>query len=187
MKLAKEQGKFLLKLARDAISSFLLKRNVEMPNNFDEKTGVFVTLYTFPDYKLRGCIGFIDGIFSIKEGVVRASRAAAFSDQRFKALSIDELKRIVISVSLLTKPGLFKNDEADKIKIGEDGLIVENGNKKGLLLPIVAVEQKWNYKEFLEGCCLKAGLKKDAWKGKGCKLFKFNTQVFSETKPGKYE
>ena len=182
MKLAKEQGKSLLKLSRDAISTFLLKRNLELPNGFDEKRGVFVTLHTFPDYKLRGCIGFVDDVFSIKEGVVRASRAAAFSDPRFKALSIDELKRIVISVSLLTKPELLKKEEVDRINLGEDGLIVENGNKKGLLLPIVAVEQNWNYKEFLEGCCFKAGLNKDAWKEKECKLFKFNTQVFSEAK-----
>ncbi len=185
MKLAKEQGKSLLKLSRDSISSFLLKRDIEMPNNFDEKRGVFVTLHAFPDYKLRGCIGFVEDIFSIKEGVVRASRAAAFSDPRFNALSIDELKRIVISVSLLTKPELLKKEEVRNIKIGKDGLIVENGYKNGLLLPIVAVEQNWNYEEFLEGCCLKAGLNKDAWKEE-CKLFKFNTQVFSESKPGEY-
>lgn len=53
----------------------------------------------------------------------------------------------------------------------------------GLLLPQVALEQKWNELQFIEGTCIKAGLPQDAWLRPECKVFKFQAQIFSEKEP----
>ena len=55
------------------------------------------------------------------------------------------------------------SDVAD-IEVGRHGLIVEQGFRRGLLLPQVATERSWDRETFLSHTCLKAGLKADAWK-----------------------
>jgi hypothetical protein len=72
----------------------------------------------------------------------------------------------------------------EKIKIGRDGLIVEQGGRQGLLLPVVAAEQGWDAETFLCHCCLKAGLQEDCWR-RGAKVYTFQAKVFSEKTPGK--
>ncbi len=176
-----EQGKALLQLARHSISSYFLKEELSLPGKFNIKQGVFVTLHD-STARLRGCIGFIDPIFPLEEAVFRAARAAAFSDPRFKPLDKEELQNIVIEISVLTKPESLQLDRGDfkKIVIGEDGLVVEKGNCKGLLLPVVAVEQNWDQRKFIENCCVKAGLDKDSWRDQECRIYRFQAQVFSE-------
>jgi uncharacterized protein (TIGR00296 family) len=72
--------------------------------------------------------------------------------------------------------------------VGEHGLIIERSYCKGLLLPQVPVELKWDEEEFLCQCCLKAGLPPDSWLLKGTKIYKFQAMVFEEVSPeGKIE
>ena len=70
-----------------------------------------------------------------------------------------------------------------KIKVGEDGLIVERGYYKGLLLPQVPVEWGWCEEEFLCQCCIKAGLPPDTWLTKDVKIYKFKAIIFEEETP----
>jgi len=175
-----EQGKILVKLARNSIFSFFENKDVKLPLGFDEKQGVFVTLYSFPSKQLRGCIGFPEPIFILKEGIVKAARAAAFSDPRFKPLERDELNKIIVEVSVLTKPELINGDYMKKIKIGKDGLIVNCGGFSGLLLPQVFTEWKVDVKAALEMTCGKAGLPKNCWKDENCKIYKFQSEIFIE-------
>ena len=70
-----------------------------------------------------------------------------------------------------------------KIKVGEDGLIVEKGICKGLLLPQVPVEWEWFEEEFLCQCCVKAGLPPDSWLTKGTRIYKFQAIIFEEETP----
>jgi hypothetical protein len=58
-------------------------------------------------------------------------------------------------------------------------LLISRGFQRGLLLPQVAVEWKWDRERFLAETCLKAGLPPDAWK-QGATLQAFTAQVFSE-------
>jgi len=75
-----------------------------------------------------------------------------------------------------------------KIKVGRDGLIVERSYCKGLLLPQVPVEWKWDEEAFLCQCCMKAGLPPDSWLLKGTKIYKFQAIIFEEVSPkGKIE
>jgi len=57
------------------------------------------------------------------EQIIAASKAAAFEDPRFQPLSRNELKNIVIEISILSKPELIKVKDADEylsnIEIGK--------------------------------------------------------------------
>lgn len=167
--------KKIVKAARQAIETYFSREDFTL-KNYPEKRGIFVTLYG--DGDLRGCIGFIEPV-ELNKGIIDAARSAAFSDPRFPPVSEDELKNINIEVSILTVPELVK--DIKEINIGRDGLIIEKGWSKGLLLPQVFVE--WNVKT-VEGAlgmtCEKAGLGINAWKEKNVKIYKFQTEVFKE-------
>ena len=185
-------GKALIELARKSIYYVLrnkaLKEDSVLKQRFSEKRGVFVTLHK--DHELRGCIGFIEPIFSLFDSIVKASAAAAFNDPRFPPMTIEEIKEnnIEIEVSVLTIPQLVDNSSAEdclnEIKVKRDGLIVEMDSFKGCLLPQVAGEYGWDEKQLLENTCIKAGLDKGAWKSEGCNIYRFSAQIFSE-KDGK--
>lgn len=168
-------NKEIVKVARRAIETYFSGEDFTL-KNYPEKRGIFVTLYE--EGELRGCIGFIEPV-ELNKGIIDAARSAAFSDPRFPPVSKGELKNIKIEVSILTVPGLVR--DIRNIKIGRDGLIIEKGWIKGLLLPQVFVE--WNVKSVdkaLEMTCEKAGLEKNAWKEKNVKIYKFQTEVFKE-------
>lgn len=188
--LSPEQGKKLVKLARQSISSHIDKESKDFKENikkeFSMLRGVFVTLEE--GGLLRGCIGIVEAVYPLYQAVASAAVSAAFSDPRFTSLSKEELDRITISVSVLTSPEMINVDNPDdylgKIEVGKDGLLVKGEVNSGLLLPIVAVEQKWDSLVFLEQTCMKAGLAADSWrKVDVCKVYKFQTEVFSEEAP----
>ncbi len=182
--LTEKQGQNLLKLARESIESYFSEKGLNFEKEkqeFKEKQGVFVTLNEKGE--LKGCVGFPYPILPLSESVFQAARAAAFDDPRFLPLNEKELKDIKIEISVLTVPVEIKCKKEkilDEIKIGEDGLIVQLGGYSGLLLPQVAIGWKWDSLEFLEACCEKAGLDKEEWKEKDCKIFKFQAQIFDE-------
>ncbi|MBI5871916.1 TIGR00296 family protein [archaeon] len=170
-----KQGRKLIRIAR-----FAIYKDIEETGQFPEKKGVFVTLHTFPEHRLRGCIGYTRSIMPLGTAVIKAARAAAYQDPRFPKLRKDE--QIVIDVSVLSElEGIEPKPE--NIRIGKDGLVLEYLPYSGLLLPIVAVEHKFNAERFLEETCYKAGLSPDVLKEKNCKLFRFQTEVFSEESP----
>ena len=112
---------------------------------------------------------------------------SATEDPRFPPVRRDELSRIIIEISILSKPELIEvrnpREYLDKIKIGEDGLMIEYGLYSGLLLPQVPVEYKWNVEQFLSELCIKAGLPPDMWLDRNVKIYKFKAQIFREKIP----
>jgi len=184
--LTKVQGEKLLKLARESITSWFDKKELDFEKEkkkFFQKLGVFVTLTE--NGRLRGCIGFPYPVLPLSEAIFQAARSAAFDDPRFEPVQKEELEKINIEISVLTVPKEIKaKDERilDEIVVGRDGLIVQVDGSSGLLLPQVAPEFKWNALQFLEACCEKARLEKNAWHDCNCKIFKFQAQIFSEGK-----
>jgi uncharacterized protein (TIGR00296 family) len=185
-----EDGKFAVKMARQIIEDYLKgddSGKFKVPDKFKRKSGVFVTLHTYPDNNLRGCIGFPEPHFKLYQAITDAAISAATRDPRFPKVSPKEMKKMVVEVSLLTPPELIKvkdtKEYLKKIKIGRDGLIVERAFYRGLLLPQVPVEWNWDVETFLEHTCNKAGLPSEAWKDKTVKFFSFQAKVFSEKKP----
>ena len=154
--------------------------------SFTEKQGAFVTIHTYPEYNLRGCIGIPLPIMPLKQAIIEGAKSAT-RDPRFPPLSDNELDRIVVEVTILTKPELIKVDKPEEylsnIEIGRDGLIVEQGFFKGLLLPQVPIEQGWEKKEFISNTCMKAGLMPDAWLSENTKISRFSGQIFTEIEP----
>jgi len=194
LELSLEEGKFLVELARKAVEEYLKSRKrISAPENTSEKLlqpcGVFVTINTIRDgeKELRGCIGYPYPTTPLVQAVIESAISSATQDPRFYPLSLSELDNVVFEVSVLTPPQLIEvkkpSEYLPKIMVGKDGLIVERGMFKGLLLPQVPVEWEWDEEEFLCQCCIKAGLPPDCWLLKDAKIYKFQAIIFEEEKP----
>lgn len=190
--LTPEEGEMLVSMARSTISSYLQRKTPEedaTAGRFSGKAGVFVTLKTYPGLNLRGCIGFTEPAYPLAQALRDAAIAAAARDPRFRPVEKDELDSIVVEVTVLTAPRLLQAASPEQypssIEVGRDGLIVELGFHKGLLLPQVPVEWGWDSTEFLSQTCVKAGLDADTWMTEDeLKIFTFQGQIFSEESPG---
>ncbi len=186
-----EHGNAAVRIARDVIESHLSGKNSEVldyPEDFKEKVGVFVTLNTYPDHRLRGCIGYAEPVLRLIDALTNAAKSAATTDPRFQAVKSQEMEELVVEVTILTPPEIVEVDNPkqylDRIVIGRDGLIVERGPYHGLLLPQVPVEFGWDPSAFISQTCVKAGLPPYAWNDKSTKIYRFEGTVFSEEKPG---
>lgn len=187
--LSLDEGIKAVTFAREVIEQYVKNNSTpstDLKGSFTEKQGAFVTIHTYPDHDLRGCIGIPLPTMPLKEAIMEGAKSAT-RDPRFPPLDESELSNIIIEVTILTKPEHIEvgqpQDYLSNIEIGRDGLIVEQGFFKGLLLPQVSVEQGWNKEEFLSHTCMKAGLMPDAWFDKNTKISKFSGQIFTELKP----
>lgn len=177
--LNKEQQTFLLELAREAIKLHLEGKQTPEVKVTDlalkEKRGAFVTLKIGGE--LRGCIGYPLPIKSLYQTIIEVAVSAATQDFRFKPLSLEELLKTRIEISVLSSPQPVK--DISEIEVGTHGIVISKGLNKGLLLPQVPVEWDWDLETYLSHGCLKAGLAEDEWK-KGVHIEVFTAQVFSE-------
>ena len=185
----KAKGDVLLKLARKTIADKLginTEESIELKSSlsddiFASRRGTFVTLKI--NDRLRGCIGNLEPDKTIIEGVKDNAVNAAFHDPRFPALSKQELAKVDIEVSLLTKPRELKYKDADdllnKLRVNIDGVIIRKGFRSSTFLPQVW-EQLPDKKMFLEHLCMKAGLPENAWKEPGLKVMTYQVQYFDE-------
>lgn len=189
-----EDGKLLVEIAHKAINEYivngeiidLMKEFPNIPQSFKEKRGAFVTLYISKD--LRGCIGLPVPIQPLADAVRDMAISAATEDYRFQPISESELGELQIEVSVLSVPEELKlerkEDAVSKVKVGRDGLIIESDWQRGLLLPQVAVEEKWDSKTFLDHTCIKAGLHDECWKEANTRIYTFHAVIFTEQKNG---
>jgi len=188
-KFSDADGKELVKIARKTVTELLRNdskiNDPDFNSKFNFNSGVFVTINK--QNSLRGCIGFPFPVKSLSEGLIDAAIAAATEDPRFSPVTPDELDQIIFEVTVLTSPIEIKvEDPMDyllNIKIGRDGLIIENEYTSGLLLPQVPTEYGWNEEEFLCNTCEKAGLNKEAWKDRSTKISRFEGVIFKEESP----
>jgi uncharacterized protein (TIGR00296 family) len=192
--LSNEEGKFLLQLARNTVTQYLengktIKPPKDTPKKLFEQCGVFVTINSVRggEKELRGCIGYPYPTNPLVEAVIDSSINASTQDPRFEPMTPEELDKVVFEVSVLTPPESVQTNNpkeyVKKIKVGEDGLIIERGYHKGLLLPQVPIELGWCEEEFLCQCCMKAGLPPDSWLTKDAKISKFKAIIFEEQTP----
>lgn len=192
--LNRHESEFLVKLAKKAVAEYLESGRVvnipkDTPSTLLRKSGVFVTLYKQQrgKVKLRGCIGYPTPSTQLTQAVIECAISSATQDFRFSPLTLQELESTLFEVSVLTPPALINVPNAKRIpleiKVGKDGLIVEGGMHKGLLLPQVPVKYNWDEEEFLCQCCLKAGLSPDAWLIEGTRVYKFSCIVIKEDEP----
>ena len=170
--------RLLLQIARDAIVAHVAGSTPAIPAAIEllELPGAaFVTIHN--QGELRGCIGHIESNEPLGRVIARCAVAACSSDPRFPPVAAAELPQLDLELSLLG-PLEPISGPAD-VEIGRHGLVVEKTSRRGLLLPQVATEWKWDAETFLAHTCHKAGLPRDAWK-QGAKLWRFEAEVFGE-------
>ena len=175
-----DEKRELLRVARNAVECAVegvpMTLPAESSAGLQSSGGAFVTLRLH--HSLRGCIGYILSELPLVESVADAARKAAMEDPRFRPLSRQELPEITLEVSVLSPPRRVASPE--DIIVGQDGLILEIGKRRGLLLPQVAEEYGWSREEFLEAVCEKAGVAAGSWRLHGAALSAFRAEVFHE-------
>ena len=115
----------------------------------------------------------------LESEVLRCASDAASRDPRFPPVAADELPDVSIEVSVLGPLESIDPRDPDAIAIGRHGLVVEQGPRRGLLLPQVATEWGWTRDQFLTQTCIKAGLAPDAWQH-GASVQRFAADVFGD-------
>ena len=177
--LRSEDKQSLLRLARKSIRHGLEEKSAlqpdpgDFPETLRQDGASFVTLRKRDD--LRGCIGSVRAYRPLVIDVAENAWNAAFRDPRFPGLSRQEFSEIDLHVSLLSEPLEMQfTDEKDllgQVVPGRDGLIIEDGFRRGLFLPSVW-EQLPELDLFWTQLKRKAGLRDDHWSSTlTCKRF----------------
>ena len=187
--LSDDDGQILVKMARNAVTEYLQNNtrinNKEFNSRFNIDSGIFVTITK--ENSLRGCIGYPLPIKKLSNAVIDSAIAAATEDPRFSPINPNELNNLIFEITVLTPPIEINvekyEDYLSIIKVGRDGLIVENKQCSGLLLPQVPKEYGWDIEEFLTHTSEKAGLEKNAWKDQDTKVSRFEGIIFKEESP----
>jgi len=178
--LSTNERRWLLDLARSTVKARLEKQrpphDPPAQGPLMEIRGAFVTLTI--GGALRGCIGHVVGTEELWLSVRSNAINAAFRDPRFPPLSGPELPTVEFEISALTP--LWPVANPDEIVIGRDGLVIERGHYRGLLLPQVAERYGWSPEEFLDQTCRKAGMEPGCWRSDDAKITAFSAEVFSE-------
>ncbi len=127
-----------VKLARYSLETFVkTKKPAAMPDNLPEeltsrRAGAFVSLHKGGN--LRGCIGTIMATQkNLAEEILQNAISACSRDPRFSPVEIDELDDIEYSVDVLGEPERIFS--VNDLNVRRYGVIVENGGRRGLLLP----------------------------------------------------
>jgi len=175
-----EERHLLLQLAHDAVAAALEKRTLDLTppsEHLAEHRGAFTTLHE--QGELRGCVGYVIPMYALYRTIAETAVAAAFNDSRFLPVRAEELPRLRVEISVLSP---MEPIDPEEVEVGQHGLIITYGNRRGLLLPQVPLEHHWDREMFLRQTCLKAGLPVDAWEH-GAKVEAFTAEVFGENGP----
>lgn len=171
----------LLQLAGDSIKKglcgeILRVRATDFPEPLSVMRATFVTLHV--DKKLRGCVGTLEARQSLVEDVVSNACGAAFRDTRFPALTWSEFELLAVHISILSPPEPInfssEKDLLAMLRPFRDGLILEEGYRRGTFLPSVW-EQLPDPREFLRQLKHKAGLPPDYWSSR-IRLQRYTTE-----------
>lgn len=104
---------------------------LEMAELRHQNAGAFVSLKK--NGQLRGCIGTILPAYGdLAEEIAGNAVSAGTRDPRFIPVEEHELDNLVYSVDIMGKPESCTREDLDPVKYG---VIVNRGNKRGLLLP----------------------------------------------------
>lgn len=185
MSLNKDQQQLLLQVALDSIQHGLqtgkpLAVNLaEYPEELTEQRATFVTLEKHR--QLRGCIGTLEAVRPLVEDIAKNAFSAAFKDPRFPALQAEEFDDLEIHLSILTpaEPVIFTSEQdlLTQLQPGIDGLILEEGYRRGTFLPSVW-ESLPEPRQFLRHLKQKAGLSPDYW-SKNIRIYRYRTEMIS--------
>jgi len=171
----------LLRIARSTLESYIRTGKTPPLNpagysmEIQMKAGAFVTLTI--DGELRGCIGSFEPKTPLYQVIQEMSIASSTQDSRFSRVSVQELDKIHIEISVLTP--LRKIKDISEIKLGKHGIYLKKGYQSGTFLPQVATETGWTLEEFLGHCSRdKAGMGWSGWKD--ADIYVYEALIFEE-------
>jgi len=126
----------LVQLAKAAVEHYVrTARLLPLTNlapEMEECAGVFVSIKKRGE--LRGCIGTIEPVRdNVGLEIIHNAISAAARDPRFPPIDEKELSDLTYSVDMLTPPEPV--DDPDCLDCKRYGVIVQCGNRRGLLLP----------------------------------------------------
>jgi len=183
MSLNKAHRQLLLRVALSSIQHGLqtgkpLAVNlIEYPAELTEQRATFVTLQK--NGQLRGCIGMLEAVRPLVQDIAENAFSAAFRDPRFPPLEVDELEGLEIHLSLLTpaEPMIFSSEQDLLLQLqpGIDGLILEEGYRRGTFLPSVW-ESLPEPRQFLRHLKQKAGLPAGYW-SENIRIYRYRTEM----------
>jgi AmmeMemoRadiSam system protein A len=179
--LPSDSQRTLMRVSRQALDSFVRRlrhqtEDIADPYLMSAEYGAFVSLHK--EEELRGCMGNCVPQAPLFEIVTEMTEAAASRDGRVEPITEKELDEIRIGITVLSPLGQAAEPLA--LEVGKHGLHVARGAKRGVLLPQVATQYGWDIGTFLEQTCLKAGLRKDAWKEQGTHVSTFTALIIEE-------
>lgn len=176
-KLRNKDKKILLKEARTSIqNAFSSEKNSIIKNpKLNLPAAVFVTLNL--NGKLRGCMGTMQPNMLMSDAVRTMAYAAAFNDSRFPPLTLPELEKASIEISILSS--MKKVSEAE-IENNVHGVLIKKADKSGVFLPQVWKQIPSKEKFLNELCTKKAGLPNGCWKMKDTEIYTFTVDSFEE-------
>jgi len=186
-KLTLDEQKELLRAAREAIEHRVQGKKLSpiqtssLTSSLRRQGASFVTLTI--SGQLRGCIGALEAYQPLVDDVREHAVAAAFEDPRFPPLSEDELSRIQIEVSHLTRPVPLEYKDADdllsKLRPHVDGVIIKDGLRRATFLPQVW-EKLPDPSDFMDNLCYKMGAARRHWRNKHLDVFIYQVDEFHE-------
>jgi AmmeMemoRadiSam system protein A len=186
-KLTLEEQGTLLRMAREAMEYAVRGRKLPpiqikpLTPTLREHGASFVTLTIRG--QLRGCIGALEPYQPLADDVREHAVAAALEDPRFPPVQEDELSRIQIEVSRLTRPVPLEytdaNDLLHKLRPHVDGVILKDGFRRATFLPQVW-EKLPDPSEFLNNLCYKMGASDNLWRNKHIDVLIYQVEEFHE-------
>ena len=138
--------------------------------------GAFVALRK--NGELRGRMGSRFSNLPLLLSVESAAKDAATADPRFPPVAAAEIDSLEYEISVLSR---FKRSlDTSEIEVGNHGLFITDGTKRGLLLPEAAADNNLARLRFLQLIGMEAGLGPDAFSRPDVLLYYFETKLFME-------
>jgi MEMO1 family protein len=179
----REESDKLFVIARKSIQTMIFENKrisvdeKTLPEILKKQMGAFVTLKI--NGVLRGCIGRFVSSDPLYEAVRSSALSSAFEDPRFKPLTLDELSKITIEITVLGP--LRRINNINEIILGKHGIYIKKDTRAGTMLPQVATEYGWTVEQFLGFTARdKAGLGWDGWRD--AEIFIYDGVILEENR-----
>jgi len=178
-------GSAVLRLARSAIAEKLGLGTLDPMSHasLEQPSATFVTVTVARE--LRGCVGSLQAVRTLREDVRANAVAAAFRDPRFAPLETSEFAAASLEVSLLSGEERIEitseQELLTRLRPGIDGVILQYGSHRATLLPQVW-ERLNDPREFMTALKLKAGLAEDFW-SVGVQVSRYGVTTWKEPEP----